>query len=65
MKAVSAASVFAVPVFIVLVVVWGLVKKVDVYEEFVKGAKTGISTVFRVLPYVVGMIFAVDIFEAS
>ena len=65
MKAVTAASAIAVPIFIVLIVVYGLVKKVDVYDAFVKGAKGGIGIVFRIMPYVVGMIFAVDLFSAS
>lgn len=65
MKWISLASTIAVPLFVVIIVVYGLAKKVDVYEAFVKGAKTGISTVFRVLPYVVGMIFAVDLFKVS
>lgn len=53
------------PLFIVGIIATGLLKKVDVYGEFVKGAKAGISTAFRVMPYVVGMIFAVDIWKAA
>ena len=65
MSAISTISLAATPVFIVLVILYGLFKRVDVYDAFIKGAKSGISTAFRVLPYVVGMIFAVDIFRAS
>ena len=53
------------PVFCCLVLVYGLIKRVDVFAAFVKGAKGGIAIVFRIMPYVIGMVFAVDIFEAS
>lgn len=65
MNLVTKASLLALPLFIALVLVYGLAKKVDVYESFVKGAKSGAGLVFRILPYIVGMIFAVDIFKVS
>jgi len=54
-----------VPAFIALVVIFGAVKKVNVYESFVQGAKQGFTTVVRILPYVVGFVFAIQIFTAS
>ena len=37
----------------------------NVYESFIKGAKQGLSTVIRILPYVVGFVFAIRMFTAS
>jgi spore maturation protein B len=54
-----------VPGFILLVIAAGLKKKVPVFDSFIKGAKGGIGIAFKILPYVVGMVFAVDIFNAS
>lgn len=54
-----------VPLFIAGIVVFGLAKKVSVYEAFIRGAKQGFSTVIRILPYVVGFVFAIQIFTAS
>lgn len=65
MKTITWISSMIMPLFIVGIIATGLLKKVDVYGEFVKGAKAGISTAFRVMPYVVGMIFAVDIWKAA
>lgn len=65
MKLVNAISNAALPAFVMIILIFGLIKRVDVYDAFVKGARSGISTVFRILPYVVGMIFAVDIFRVS
>ena len=53
------------PVFCCFVLIYGLFKKVDVFSSFVTGAKGGIGVVFRIMPYVIGMVFAIDIFKAS
>ena len=53
------------PIFCCFVLVYGLIKKIDVFDSFVTGAKGGIGVVFRIMPYVIGMVFAIDIFKAS
>lgn len=65
MSVITYISAAFVPVFIALVVVYGIARKVNVYESFVKGAKQGFSTVIRILPYVVGFVFAIQIFSAA
>lgn len=65
MQAVTYISAAFVPVFIAGIVIYGIIKKVAVYEKFVEGAKQGLETVIRILPYVVGFIFAINIFSAS
>jgi spore maturation protein B len=65
MQAITYISAIFVPLFIAGIVVYGIVKKVPVYESFIEGAKQGLSTVIRILPYVVGFVFAINIFSAS
>ncbi|MEI6100945.1 MAG: nucleoside recognition domain-containing protein [Eubacteriales bacterium] len=65
MDLVSYFSMLCVPGFILLVIAAGLKKRVPVFDSFIKGAKGGIGIAFKILPYVVGMVFAVDIFNAS
>lgn len=65
MELMTSISSLFVPVFIAAIVVFGLAKKVPVYEAFIRGAKQGLTTVIRILPYVVGFIFAIQIFTAS
>lgn len=65
MQAVTYISAAFVPVFIAAVVIYGLIKKVAVYDKFIEGAKQGLETVVRILPYVVGFVFAINIFSAS
>lgn len=65
MQAVTYISAAFVPVFIAGIVIYGMIKKVAVYDKFVEGAKQGLETVVRILPFVVGFIFAINIFTAS
>lgn len=58
-------SIFAIPVFIIIILVYGYIKGVSVYEAFVEGAKEGLSTAFKVLPYLVAMFVAIGVFRAS
>jgi len=65
MQAVTYISAAFVPVFIAGIIVYGTIKKVRVYESFIEGAKQGLETVVRILPYVVAFIFAINMFSAS
>lgn len=65
MNVVEYISALFVPLFIAGIVIYGVVKRVPVYDAFVKGAKQGLFTVVRILPFVVGFVFAIRIFSAS
>lgn len=58
-------SSFAIPVFIFIVLGYGYIKGVKVYDVFVEGAKDGFVTAVRVLPYMVAMFVAIGIFRTS
>lgn len=40
-----------------------LKKKINVYTEFIEGAKEGFATMVRIIPYLVGMIVAIGVFR--
>ncbi len=40
-------------------------QKVPIYESFVEGAKEGWQTALRLLPYLAGMLVAIQIFRHS
>ena len=48
---------FILPVIIVGIVSYGMVKKVAIYEEFVVGAKDGFDIAVRIIPYLVAILF--------
>lgn len=65
MQVVTYVSAIFLPLFIAGIVVFGLAKKVAVYDSFIVGARQGLKTVVRILPFVVGFVFAINIFTAS
>jgi spore maturation protein B len=65
MKIISIISSAAMPVFLVITVIYGLIKKVDVYDAFIEGAKKGFALCLRILPYMVAMMFAVSMLTAA
>ncbi len=56
---------FMVPAIILLVVVYGMLEKVKVYDEFVNGARKGFFTVIKIMPTLVGLMVGVGILRAS
>ncbi|MEO5692485.1 MAG: nucleoside recognition domain-containing protein, partial [Usitatibacter sp.] len=46
-------------------ITWGLVKKIDVYEAFIEGAKDGIDISLKIIPYLVGMLVAISVLRNS
>lgn len=59
------ASDFIVPAIILLIVAYGILEKVKVYDEFVRGAKKGFYTVIKIMPTLIGLMVAVGILRAS
>lgn len=54
-----------IPVIILGIIVYGLWAKVEVYNEFIIGAKKGFTTVINILPTLIGLMVAVGILRAS
>lgn len=58
-------SVFVLPALIVGIPLYGLAKRIPVYESFVDGAKEGFEMAVRIIPYLVAILFAIGMFRAS
>lgn len=56
---------FIVPFLILGIVIYGLGMQVNVYDTFIKGAKSGFLTVIRIMPTLIGLMAAVGILRAS
>ncbi len=65
MKFIMYISEFIVPIVIFLIVTYGLLEKVKVYDEFVRGAKKGFYTVIKIMPTLIGLMVAVGVMRAS
>ncbi len=58
-------SAAAIPVIILLIIVYGLIEKNRVYDTFLDGAKEGIEIVFKMFPTLVGIFIAVGALRNS
>ncbi len=56
---------YIIPVIIAFILGFGLVKKVDVFNEFLVGAKEGIKTSVNILPALIGLMTCVGMFKVS
>ena len=62
---IDTVAVFVVPLLIVLFPLYGMIRGVAVYEEFVEGAKEGFNVAVRIIPYLVAILFAIAMFRES
>lgn len=58
-------SYFVIPLMLVGFPLYGLYKRVPVYEAFVEGAREGFNVAVRIIPYLVAILFAIGMFRAS
>lgn len=58
-------SVFSVPVMIVGIIVFGLFKRINVYDSFVAGAKTGLENMVQIVAPLVGLVVGIYMFRSS
>lgn len=56
---------FVLPTVVVIIVGYGLIKKVKVFDCFIEGAKGGFDTFLSLLPILSGLILAVSMLRAS
>lgn len=56
---------YIVPLFIIFVFVYAAYKHTDTYGAFVKGSKDAIALIWDILPFIVAILVAVKLFEAS
>lgn len=56
---------FVMPAFACIIVVFGLIKRVPVFDIFLKGAKEGMQILYSIAPTIIGLVFAVDLLRSS
>ena len=61
----SQLSNFILPSLILFILIYAIIKKTNVYEAFIDGAKDGLKTSIGIIPYLMAIIVAVGMFRAS
>lgn len=66
---ISEASTFLANFILILVIVMfivlAVIRKVNVYDAFIEGAKEGFSIAIRIIPFLVAILVAIGVFRAS
>lgn len=65
MTALQIISRWTIPLILSIVLLAGLSKKMPLYEVFIEGAKEGFDTVIKIIPPLVAMFVAINMFRAS
>lgn len=65
MKFLLYISNFIIPFVILYIVGFGMLQKVNVYDEFIKGAEDGFKVVLGVMPTLIGLMIAIGVLRAS
>lgn len=58
-------SLFILPIIVLIIIVYGFKKKVNIYDLFCDGALNGLKMSLKIFPFLVGMIFAVNLIVDS
>lgn len=62
---ITTISVWAIPFIVIAILLYGMYKKVPTYEAFVDGGKEGLKIAVQLIPFLVGMLVAIQVFRAS
>ena len=65
MKLILEVSNLLIPLFILYIILFGMAKKVKVYDVFVKGAKDGLLIVYHLAPTLIGLLVGTGVLRES
>ena len=65
MSVIVSISSFIIPGIMFFIVIYGIIKKQNVYDDFVSGATGGLKTVIKVMPTLIGLMVAVGVLRES
>lgn len=56
---------FVIPVVVLLIIFYGLIKKVEIYDVFLEGVKEGLGMALKIFPTMFAMVMSVDVLVKS
>ena len=65
MEFINFLSSIAMPFAILLIVTYGMIEKIKIFDTFLEGAKDGISIVFNIFPTLIGLFLAIGALRSS
>ncbi len=64
-ESIRTISRWAIPFLLLVIPVYGAIRRVKVYESFVEGAKEGFQVAVRIIPYLVAILVAVGMLRSA
>jgi len=64
-EALSIFSILFLPLIISIILLYGIRKKIAIYDVFIEGAKEGLSTCVDILPFLIGIFIAIEALTSS
>ena len=58
-------AIYIIPVFIIFVLLYSVLKKINAYESFVDGARQSIDLCINTFPYLVAIFSIVELLQVS
>ena len=65
MEFINFLSSIAMPFVILLIVTYGMIEKIKIFDTFLEGAKDGISIMFNIFPTLIGLFLAIGALRSS
>jgi spore maturation protein SpmA len=64
-RSVNALSLLAIPFLLSFFPIYAAIRGVKVYDEFVEGAKEGFGVILKIIPFLVTMLVAINMFKGA
>ena len=61
----SIISIVFLPLLITIILIYGLKKRIPIYDVFIVGAKEGLQTAVDILPFLIGIFIAIEALTSS
>ena len=65
MEIINFLSVYAIPIIIFIIIIYGLFEKKATYDIFIEGAKEGMEIVIKLFPTLLGIFIAIGVLRSS
>lgn len=65
MTLINNISNYIIPILIVLIMILGIREKLNIFDIFVDGAESGIKTIYKLLPTLIGIFFSIELLNNS
>lgn len=58
-------SMMFIPAMVTVIVLYGIVKRAPIYDQFITGAKDGLSTAVGITPFIIAIFIAIEVMTSS